>query len=87
MLWPCEDAHAASEALQSMAGRMGPELRGEVRAHFDRELSAHALGLKMAMMYEDVLKQRPETSTPSRRPEETSPLPRGPEESSVTRMS
>jgi glycosyltransferase involved in cell wall biosynthesis len=68
MLWPCEDSQAASAALQSIAGRLGTEMRAEVRAHFDRELSRNALGVKMAAMYEDVLKQMRETSgTPRRR--------------------
>jgi glycosyltransferase involved in cell wall biosynthesis len=71
MLWPCEDSHAASEALQSIAGRLGPQMRAEVRAHFDRELSSDALGLKMAAMYEDVLKQRRATSEPPPRHEES----------------
>ena len=54
-LWPCEDQHAMCEALQSIASRVGPEMRAVVRAHFDRELSFHVLGLKLAAMYEDVL--------------------------------
>jgi glycosyltransferase involved in cell wall biosynthesis len=71
MLWPCEDSHAASDALQSIAGRLGSDMRAEVRAHFDRELSRDALGVKMAAMYEDVLKQKRETSTPPGRREES----------------
>ena len=67
MLWPCGDAHAASQALQSIGGGLGSGMRAEVRAHFDRELSADALGLKMAAMYEDVLKQTRESSTLPRR--------------------
>jgi glycosyltransferase involved in cell wall biosynthesis len=70
MLWPCEDSHAASDALQSIAGRLGSETRAAVRAHFEHELSSDALGLKMAAMYEDVLRQKRETSTPARRREE-----------------
>lgn len=57
MLWSCEDSHAASAAVQSIAGRLGSELRAAVRAHFERELSSVALGLKLAAMYEDVLQR------------------------------
>jgi glycosyltransferase involved in cell wall biosynthesis len=71
MLWPCEDSRAASDALQSIAGRLGSEMRAEVRAHFDRELSRDALGSKMAAMYEDVLQQKRGTSTAPRRREDS----------------
>jgi glycosyltransferase involved in cell wall biosynthesis len=57
-LWPCDDAAALCSALRSMARRTGPELRGAVRAHFERELSFDALGGKLAAMYADVLRRR-----------------------------
>jgi glycosyltransferase involved in cell wall biosynthesis len=57
-LWPCEDPHALCQALLSIARRSGSELRAAVRAHFERELSSNALGLKLTMMYADVLARR-----------------------------
>jgi glycosyltransferase involved in cell wall biosynthesis len=56
-LWPCGDAGALAEALQSLAGRTDPGMRAAVRAHFDRELSFEALGSKLANMYGDVVEQ------------------------------
>jgi glycosyltransferase involved in cell wall biosynthesis len=56
-LWPCGDAAALAEALQSLAGRTDPGMRAAVRAHFDRELSLEALGSKLANMYGDVVEQ------------------------------
>lgn len=53
-LWPCEDAGALSAALQSMAGRIGPDMRAAMRVHFDRGLSFEAVGAKLAAMYQDV---------------------------------
>ncbi|HEY6482156.1 MAG TPA: glycosyltransferase family 4 protein [Steroidobacteraceae bacterium] len=67
MLWPCEDARAASEALQAIAGRLGSGLRAAVREHFECELSADALGRKLAAMYADVLQRTPAPMTPPRR--------------------
>ena len=58
MLWPCDDSHAASRALQSVVDRTGPDLRAAVRAHFERELSSGALGSKLAAMYGDVVGRR-----------------------------
>lgn len=63
MLWPREDSQAASAAVQSIAGRLGPELRAAVRTHFEQELSERALGLKLAAMYEDVLQRGGATMT------------------------
>jgi glycosyltransferase involved in cell wall biosynthesis len=54
-LWPCGDHHALCEALHSIARSLGSAMRDTVRAHFNRELSFAALGLKLAAMYEDVL--------------------------------
>jgi glycosyltransferase involved in cell wall biosynthesis len=58
MLWPCDDSRAASVAVRSIAARLSSDMRAAVRAHFERELSPAALGLKMAAMYLDVLKQK-----------------------------
>jgi glycosyltransferase involved in cell wall biosynthesis len=57
-LWPCADPLALCEALKSIAGRCGPEMRATVRAHFERELSFTALGVKLVAMYEDVLARK-----------------------------
>jgi len=53
-LWPCGDARALGSALPPLARRAGAERRA-VRAHFERELSAAALGAKLAAMYREVL--------------------------------
>ena len=69
-LWPCDDALALAQALQSIACRGGPEIRAAVRAHFERELSFNALGVKLAAMYQDVLARKrgsfPETPDAAR---------------------
>jgi glycosyltransferase involved in cell wall biosynthesis len=70
MLWPCGDSRALCDALRSIAGRVGGEMRCAVRAHFDRELSFDALGSKLGAMYEDVL-QRQRGADVSGRPEES----------------
>jgi glycosyltransferase involved in cell wall biosynthesis len=57
-LWPCNDPAALCQALKSIARRGGPEMRATVRAHFERELSFNALGLKLMAMYEDVLARK-----------------------------
>ena len=57
-LWPCNDPHALSQALQSVARHGGSEMRATVRAHFERELSFNALGVKLMAMYEDVLARK-----------------------------
>jgi glycosyltransferase involved in cell wall biosynthesis len=69
MLWPCDDPHALCEALRSIAGRVGSEMRFAVRAHFDRELSFDALGSKLAAMYEDVVQHARGTAVSTSRPE------------------
>lgn len=57
VLWPCGDGYAAGEALRSIAGRLDSGMRSAARAHFERELSFEALGLKLAAMYADVLQR------------------------------
>lgn len=57
-LWPCDDSSALCRALVSIANRSGLAQRAAVRAHFERELSSNALGVKLAAMYEDVLARR-----------------------------
>lgn len=54
MLWPCDDPRALCDALWSVEARASAEMRAAVRAHFERELSFEALGLKLAAMYEEV---------------------------------
>jgi glycosyltransferase involved in cell wall biosynthesis len=54
-LWPCDDSRALCQALLSIARRSGSELRAAVRTHFERELSANALGVKLTAMYADVV--------------------------------
>lgn len=56
-LWPCDDPRALGEALRSVAARTGKEMRAAVRAHFERELSFEALGVKLAAMYRDLLER------------------------------
>jgi glycosyltransferase involved in cell wall biosynthesis len=55
-LWPRGDSQALCEALTS--ARFDAETRAAVRAHFDRELSLHALGIKLAAMYADARDRR-----------------------------
>lgn len=62
-LWPCDDARALCQALLSIANRSGFALRAAVRAHFERELSSNALGVKLAAMYEDVLARHRSSAT------------------------
>jgi len=57
-LWPCGDSRALCRALLSIAHRSGSEQRAAVRAHFERELSSNALGVKLSAMYADVLARR-----------------------------
>jgi glycosyltransferase involved in cell wall biosynthesis len=57
-LWPCGDAHGLCQALLATARRAGPEMRAAARAHFERELSFDALGVKLAAMYEEVLARK-----------------------------
>jgi glycosyltransferase involved in cell wall biosynthesis len=55
MLWPVGNSDALCEALVAVACRSSPETRVAVRAHFEHELSFESLGMKLAMMYEDML--------------------------------
>jgi glycosyltransferase involved in cell wall biosynthesis len=57
-LWPCGDPLALCQALKAIACRGGPEMRATVRAHFERELSFNALGVKLTAMYEDLLARK-----------------------------
>jgi len=61
MLWPCGDSRALGTALVGSAARMGPDRRAAVRAHFERELSFAALGLKLCAMYQDLIERKRST--------------------------
>jgi hypothetical protein len=61
MLWPCGDSHALCAALVQSAARVGPDVRAAVRAHFERELSFAALGLKLCDMYQDLIERKRST--------------------------
>jgi glycosyltransferase involved in cell wall biosynthesis len=74
VLWPCGNPQAFCQALCTMASRRGPEMRAEVRAHFERELSFPALGAKLAVMYDDVQRRARGAATPIMRAEENSAL-------------
>lgn len=54
-LWPVGDAGELSRALIRVTARLSPVTRRATRAHFDRELSFAAVGVKLREMYEDVL--------------------------------
>lgn len=51
-LWPCGAARAMCTALLSMAARSGSQMRATVRAHFESELSFHAVGAKLVAAYD-----------------------------------
>jgi glycosyltransferase involved in cell wall biosynthesis len=55
-LWPRGDSRALCEALTS--ARFDVETRAAVRAHFERDLSLHSLGKKLAAMYVDAHERR-----------------------------
>jgi glycosyltransferase involved in cell wall biosynthesis len=55
MLWPCGDSRALGRALVATAARARPEMRAAVRAHFERELSLTAVGMKLCVMYQDLV--------------------------------
>jgi glycosyltransferase involved in cell wall biosynthesis len=57
VLWPCSDAARLCAGLLVIAACPKPQTRAAVRAHFERELSFEAVGLKLRAMYED-LQQR-----------------------------
>ncbi len=59
MLWPCDDPRRpVRSACSRLRVASGPEMRAAVRAHFERELSFNALGVKLMAMYEDVLARK-----------------------------
>jgi glycosyltransferase involved in cell wall biosynthesis len=67
-LWPCNDPLALSHALQAVV-RAGAAMRATVRAHFERELSFNALGVKLMAMYEDVLARKRGSWPATRQPD------------------
>jgi len=73
-LWPCDDPIALSQALQSVARQDSSEMRATVRAHFERELSFNALGVKLMAMYEDVLVRKHGSWTATRQQEISGPI-------------
>jgi glycosyltransferase involved in cell wall biosynthesis len=56
-LWPCGDARRLADALVSSWAEVDLNLRGSVRAHFERELSVAAVGRKLTAIYRQVLEQ------------------------------
>jgi len=66
-LWACDDSQALCQAMLSIASCSSSTLRAAVRAHFDRELSSHALGVKLTAMYQDVLVRQRGSWTATRR--------------------
>jgi hypothetical protein len=50
-LWRCSDAQGLTRALHALALLLSGELSSAVRAHFERELSFAALGLKLQRAY------------------------------------
>jgi glycosyltransferase involved in cell wall biosynthesis len=73
-LWPCNDPLALCQALKSIACRGGSEMRATVRAHFERELSFNALGVKLMAMYEDVLARKRGSRPATRQQSMNTPL-------------
>jgi glycosyltransferase involved in cell wall biosynthesis len=61
MLWPCGDSRALGAALVATATRVGPEMRAAVRAHFERELSLAAVGMKLCVVYQDLVARQRST--------------------------
>jgi glycosyltransferase involved in cell wall biosynthesis len=55
-LWPCDQKAALCRALMSIAGQPLQDMRREVRAHFDRELSLDAVGRKLLLAYEELIR-------------------------------
>lgn len=56
VLWPCNQPQALCDGLLSIAARANGSMRAAVRGYFERELSFDALGLKLAAMYEDAVR-------------------------------
>jgi glycosyltransferase involved in cell wall biosynthesis len=67
-LWPCADPRALCTGLMSVAGSRSSSMRAAVRAHFERELSFDALGLKLAAMYQDLIARKHGTVIAADRP-------------------
>ncbi len=57
-LWPCDDARAFTDALLRTATQARNALRIQVRAHFDAEVSFHAVGHKLRAVYENLSHHR-----------------------------
>lgn len=57
-LWPRGDAHALAEALRSTAAVVNSDTRARMRAHFERELSFHAMGSKLVAMYREAAERK-----------------------------
>jgi glycosyltransferase involved in cell wall biosynthesis len=57
-LWPRGDAHALAEALRATAAAINSDTRASMRAHFERELSFHAMGSKLVAMYRDAAERK-----------------------------
>ncbi len=53
-LWPCGDARALTRALLACMAQPAGELRARARTRFESELSAAALGRKLAAAYEEL---------------------------------
>lgn len=73
-LWPCGDAQALSKAVQSIWSQSRAVMRSTVRAHFERELSFPALGVKLCGMYENVVDRKRGALGTTRRQELDSPV-------------
>jgi glycosyltransferase involved in cell wall biosynthesis len=73
-LWPCGNARALSEAVQSIWVGSRSELRSSVRTHFEQELSFHSLGLRLCAMYENVVGRKCDASDKTRGRELGSPI-------------
>lgn len=58
-LWPCGDAERLATAIVSMAQQPKEATRAAVRAHFERELSFDALGRKLHLMYDGLIRRTP----------------------------
>lgn len=55
-LWSCDQKSDLRRALLSIAGRPRQAMRREARAHFDRELSFAAVGRKLLLAYEALIR-------------------------------
>ena len=57
-LWDCGRADSLSQALSSVAARLGCDETARTRAHFDAELSFAAVGRKLGQAYRTLLSNR-----------------------------